>query len=338
LSFLVAKKDPNPDAYKTLDELMPISIEMIRANCPFDFDLFVKIADKYLKYIPKGQGIEEEKLDKIKQIESLKSKDVERLFIPKADAEAFEGYFDDSIEEAIESEDLEAEERFSIIEEIATTAVEVIFSEPESKQAFVLTEKAAKGLRKIIQDNPKALKKIFSKKGKKTDLIENHCKNVSALSVRLAFAMGYRGKDLDHLGAAALVHDIGLSSIRGEELNLLFGREDRRMSPDDKRMYQPHVKDAVRILSNKSYINPEILKLVECHHEKLQGEGYPQKLQKMDDLSQILSMINLYDKKVSVYRIDPVEAYQQLLQQEMGHYKLNIVKKLKDVLEAEEIF
>ena len=318
-------------------DYFPIKTGLLRSDTAFTFDLYVKVGEKFIYFIPKGGELEEARLDKIKKLEEAKGT-IDRLFVPTAQNEDFNKFIDQSIDAVLESTPaVETGEQFQRIQEIASTAVEVIFSQPESKQAFELCQKAATGLRKVVSDNPRILKSLFAKKGKKTDMLESHCKNVASLSLKLAFSLGFRGKDLDNLGAAALVHDIGLSAMKTEELSILFYREPSRWSPDDRRIYEQHISDSVRILANRDYVNKDILNLVKNHEEKLKGEGYPEKVKQLEPLSQILNIVNIYDKKVSAYGREPDVAMHELMVEEMGHFDLKYIKKLKEVLKAEEI-
>jgi HD superfamily phosphodiesterase len=79
---------------------------------------------------------------------------------------------------------------------------------PESEAAFSMTQSSAKGLRRLILENPDTLKKIFGKKNKDSELRIKHSLNVCALSVKLASALRHKNDDLDDLGTAALIHDL----------------------------------------------------------------------------------------------------------------------------------
>lgn len=316
---------------------LPVTIEALRPNCPFTFDLYVKVNEKFILYIKAGDDLEKDRLENLKMIQNLKNKNVERLFITQAGQEAFEHFFDDSITEAVESEALQADEKFALIQDIAQTAVEVAFTDPTSQKAYQLTEKAAQGLRKVVQGNPGALKNLYQRKGKDTNMIENHCKSVAALALKLAFSMGKRGPELDDLGAAALIHDIGLTKLPIAELKILFERSPEKFSPDDKRLYHPHVDDTIAFISDKKFVSPAIINLVKKHEEKTGGNGYPEKVKKLELLEEILALVDCFDKKISVRKLDPVKAFKELQNNEIGNYDLKTIKKLKEVLQGEGI-
>ncbi len=318
--------------------LRPISLEMLRSNCPFDFNVYVKILEKFVLYVKKGDDIEDERLEKFKRIQKLKEKDVERLFVHSTELDKISNYIDAEIDEALdEDNDIEEEERFDRIQHIATSAVECCFSDPDTQEAFDLVEKAAKGLRKVVSTNPKAMKKIFHRRGRKTDIVQEHCKNVAALSLKMAFSLGFRGEDLDNLGTAALLHDIGINQMTQDDIDILFKRPIDMFKGDDKRIYENHVKQGMTLIGKKDYINNKILKLIESHEEQLDGKGYPKRTAMLDPLEQILGLCNKYDKRVTAQGMKPVEAYNDLQTSVIGQYELKYIKKLLEVLKAEEI-
>lgn len=311
---------------------IPISIGLLRPNCPFTFNIYVKINEKYLHYVRKGDDLDESRIERFAKIQRLKEKDVSRLFIPKDERKVFDRFIEDEIDEAVESKDLAIDEKFEMIQEIATTAVEVSFEEPDSLEAFELTEKAAKGLRKIVTGNPNALKKIFSKKTRETAMVQQHCSNVAAIALKLGFSCGFRGEDLDNLGAAALLHDIGIKCMKQDEIDILFPRPRSRLTSSDKAVFQSHVTEGLRLLSKKDFINPKILKLIATHEEEIGGTGYPEKLETLEPLTQILALADRYDKKISLEGKDPVEGFKELKKEEIGKIELKYFDKLKEIV------
>lgn len=316
-----------------------VNIDVIRPDCPLNFDLYIKVNEKYILYIRKSDGIEEDRLEKLKQILKLKAKDVDRLFTTEEGQEQFINYVEESIDKVVEDQEMPKDEQAEAILEIVQNAVEVVYSDPMSVQAYTMAEKAAKGLRKLVKDNPNVLKNIFNqKKGRNTDSIEAHCKNTAALAVKIAFSLGFRGDDLDNLGAAALVHDIGHVNLKKEEQDILFKRPIARFSPDDKRQYYPHVNHGVQMISSKPFVNEKIINLVAKHEEKMGGNGYPNKVSQLELLEQVLGFANNFDKRVNVQKQSPSQAFKDIQLEEMGNYELRLFQKLRELLMAEDIF
>ncbi|MFZ4714353.1 MAG: HD-GYP domain-containing protein [Bacteriovoracaceae bacterium] len=316
----------------------PICLDNLKADCPFNFDLYIRINEKYILYVRNAEGIEEERLDKLKQILKLKEKEVDRIFIKHEEQEKFNEYIGASLDKALDDTKMPAEEQANAVLEIVQNTVEVIFNNPESVQAYALTEKVAKGLRKLVQGNPAVLKQVFTKKGRATETIENHCKNTATLALKIAFSLGFRGEDLDNLGAAALLHDVGHVNINKNEQELLFRRPLVKFSPDDKRIYIPHVTHSVQMVSNKPFVNEKIIKLIAKHEERLGGNGYPNKEMKLELLEQVLGFANNFDKRITIQGQQIQVAYKDIQLEEMGNYDLRLFQKLRELLLADDLF
>jgi putative nucleotidyltransferase with HDIG domain len=324
----------------TMTEILysPICLDNLKPDCPFNFDLFIRINGKYILYVRNSEGIEEERLDRLKQILKLKEKDVDRIFVRQDEEEKFQQYIGESLDKALEDNSMPQDDQANAVLEIVQNSVEVIFNNPESVQAFALSEKTAKGLRKLVQNNPVVLKQVFNKKGRTTETIETHCKNTATLALKIAFGLGFRGEDLDNLGAAALLHDVGQVNLDKNEHEILFRRPMAKFSQDDKRIYQEHVHHSVRIVSNKPFVNPKIVNLIAKHEERLGGAGYPKKEVKLELLEQVLGFANNFDKRTTILGQSIQQAYKDIQMEEMGNYDLKIFQKLRELLLADNLF
>jgi HD-GYP domain-containing protein (c-di-GMP phosphodiesterase class II) len=315
-------------------EFVPINVSTLRAGVNFPFNLFLRVNEKHLLYIRSGDDIDE------KRLVNLMSEGVSRIFIQNEEFNIYSEYLYGQIDEAVESESMPVEQKVVVVEGAAINAVdtlETLIDDPQSEAAYELTLKAAKGLRKVVNKNPDALKKIYSQRGRNHDKILSHCKNVCALATRFAFLEGFKNEELDQLGAAALLHDIGLNKLNRDDQQTLFKKNTEKFTPDDKRIYHSHVESAIKMLKDRKYVNNKILKLISIHEEKQQGNGYPKQIQKLEPIEEILSLVNCFDKKISVFGMDPSDAYQELFEKEIGHYDLDLMKRLKKALTDEGI-
>ncbi len=99
-----------------------------------------------------------------------------------------------------------------------------------------------------------------------------HSHNVSRLAVALGGRCGLDADRLEVLRLAALVHDIGKIGVRDDVL-----LKPHRLTADEMREIHRHPAVAAEIL--RSIQGTEaIANVVLCHHEKLDGTGYPRGL------------------------------------------------------------
>lgn len=124
----------------------------------------------------------------------------------------------------------------------------------------------------------------------KDDYTKEHSTRVGDLAKGLAIAYGCNGRTVSNLAIAALAHDVGKVKIEDHILN-----KPSRLSDSEYEIIKKHVKYGYDILQND--LPNDILNIIMCHHERLDGSGYPNNL-KSDDIplgAKILAIVDSYD-------------------------------------------
>jgi HD-GYP domain-containing protein (c-di-GMP phosphodiesterase class II) len=85
--------------------------------------------------------------------------------------------------------------------------------------------------------------------------------------------MGVSGQQLEYIGVAGYLHDIGKITVDRSIINNPRPLTDREFKELNK-----HVTTGYEILSHIRHPWDEIAFMTKCHHEKLDGTGYPQGL------------------------------------------------------------
>ncbi len=307
-------------------EFIPLKITTVKANAQLTFDLYILFKDQYLCYTSQGDSIDEEKLIK------LVNQEIADFYIPKGQMDNVTAYLNQTIEMALSSENSDIEEKVNLIEGVASTAITQMQQEPNEK-SYSITQKAAKGLRHLIKDNPSALKRLFGKKSKEADLIINHCINVCGLATKLAEYIRLPDSDIDDLATAALIHDIGLTQTPPDIVNL-FAQDFDQLDNESKYEYYKHTKLSTQLLSAKTFLSPQVESLIQNHEENLQGSG-PYKLTKLSPLQECLNLTNAYDKRVISKGETPAQAYKAFQIDNIGIFNLELIKRFESVLKEE---
>lgn len=99
-----------------------------------------------------------------------------------------------------------------------------------------------------------------------------HQKRVSELSQEIAKEMNLPKDKIEAIKTGALLHDIGKISIPGEILN-----KPGRLSVLEMNIVKTHPINGYNMLKNIDFPS-EVLEIVEEHHERLDGSGYPEGL------------------------------------------------------------
>lgn len=308
-------------------DFTPLRISTVKPQKSLTFDLYIFFKEQYLCYAQRGSQLTEDKYSK------LKAQKIAKFFITEADEINYQKFLDGLLSETLGNPNVNVDEKVTMVEGAAQSAVERMQKNPGSESAYRMTENAAKSLREVIKSNPEALKKIFGKKVEKNEDLIKHSLNVCALSVKIAENSRCTEQELDDLGTAALIHDIAIPQMSKNDL-ALFYKPKKLLTNDDKRVYFLHCKDAMTLLQEKPYVNKNILELVANHEEVLSGSG-PNKKKKLTKLEEILSMVNNYDKRIITNKTTPVQTLKDMMIDEIGNYSLEMLNELKKVLQSE---
>ena len=169
-----------------------------------------------------------------------------------------------------------------------------------------------------------------------SDYTPKHSLRVGRLVKLVAQELGLDLKTANLVTRAAYYHDVGKIKISKE---ILFKKG--RLTDKEYEKIKKHPVDGANILrSLEMYAEAEI---VEQHHEKLNGTGYPNgvKGDQFNGLSQILSIVDVYDAMTAdrPYRIgfEPKNVLTHMYSRAGKEYELFIVQALHRVLEKEKI-
>ena len=171
----------------------------------------------------------------------------------------------------------------------------------------------------------------------KSEREQNHSIRVAEYSVAIANKMGMSKEKINKLNIAATLHDIGKIIIDEQVLN----KTDRLTVNEWKLMREHPIKGANILKDIEEY--KEIAHVVEAHHERYDGLGYPYGL-KEDDIplaARIIAVADAYDAMTQfrTYRnaISPLEAIEELLKGKGTQFDAQIVDVFVEILLKEKI-
>lgn len=123
----------------------------------------------------------------------------------------------------------------------------------------------------------------------------SHNYRVTYYALRLGETIGLSGKDIRNLITGAFLHDVGKIGIRDPIL-----LKPGKLSPQEFEVMETHVSLGMDILSKSSWLSGA-RDVVEFHHEKYDGNGYPQGLKgKAIPLNaRIFAIVDVFDALTS---------------------------------------
>lgn len=125
-----------------------------------------------------------------------------------------------------------------------------------------------------------------------------HPVNVMIVSLLLARAMGLAQADMQELGVAAFLHDIGKLQVPDRVRWQVDG-----FNAAETRLYQEHVAFGVQAAKAMELSTSALLAMAQ-HHESHDGSGFPKRIKgdEVSPLGRILSVVNRYDNLVNPSR------------------------------------
>jgi len=122
-----------------------------------------------------------------------------------------------------------------------------------------------------------------------------HAHRVIEMTLQVANRIGIRGDSLQHIRRGALLHDIGKMGIPDSIL-----LKPGPLTPDEWEVMRQHPKHAYEMLKTIEYLSPA-LEIPYSHHEKWDGNGYPQGLKgkNIPMAARIFAVVDVWDALTS---------------------------------------
>lgn len=147
-----------------------------------------------------------------------------------------------------------------------------------------------------------------------------HPVNVTVMCLLLGKAMGMSAPEMEDLGVASFLHDIGKLNLPQRVRSFEDG-----FSIEEFRLYQDHVAQSLAI-GQRMGLSAPVLTIIAQHHELMDGTGFPAKppSQTLVAGSRILALVNRYDNLCNPQRLaaalTPHEALSLLFAQHKARF------------------
>lgn len=283
------------------NQFLSCNLSDVLVGEPLPTDLYIYLNFKFLTFRAAGDV-----LDRL-TFERLEVKGVQNLFFVEERKPEFEAWVAKSRAEESTSAKAQSPEMAKARDDAKREVFDLFHSE-NSNQAVVKVLSTSKVLVSEVMKFPYAVNSLAQLQSYSRSAAD-HSVNVSTLSVYLAMQLGYSHKlILQHVGAGALMHDIGKTQI--------VISEDDPPELADKKMRE-HPVFGVNILKGMGNVPNEVQMIVAHHHEFFDGTGYPQGLRgsSIYDLARIVAIANTFDELVSDASGSLVERQRSAVQQ-----------------------
>ncbi len=162
-----------------------------------------------------------------------------------------------------------------------------------------------------------------------TEYIAAHLASVGVLSIRIGADLGYDRRQLLDLGLAAFLFDIGLWKLPPR----LLDKTDA-LTPDEQAQYHSHPRMSVDLIRRSDLQRDGLLEAVLEHHEREQGQGYPQGLpgSAIHPHAKIIGLADTYTRLTSPRppqaRLLPHDAIREIVRSKHESFPSALIKAL----------
>jgi len=129
-----------------------------------------------------------------------------------------------------------------------------------------------------------------------------HSINVAILAMGLARSLEWTEEQIEQAGLAGLLHDLGKLKLDSAIVN-----KPKRLNEEEMEYVKQHSRLGYELLRDDERIHPDVARAVLEHHERPDGNGYPDG--KRDyavlELSKLIAVVNAYDAMTSHWPFRP---------------------------------
>jgi putative nucleotidyltransferase with HDIG domain len=307
-------------------DYVSVRVSTLRGDQKIDFNAYIKINDKMVLYLRRGDSFEGERLKR------LKEKQVRKMFIISADETKYRDYMQKNIELAYtEPSNVDLQYRAEIVQGQQQSNTEEMFENPDNVESYNNSKDAAAKYVHFLMSNSQAVSAVMSIQNDEANLA-HHGVTVSTLAVALAQKLGIVDpKKTQLLALGALLHDFGHHEA-GNKLD----RPLSSFSPDELAAYKNHPKDGAALVQDKKHFDQVVINIIAQHEECIDGSGFPlaARENQLDPLSVIVASANTLDRLISFEKVPKAEAVKKMMIDQVGRHPLSHIQLLSEILKG----
>ena len=255
----------------------------------------------------------------------VKLREIEGLYISEEDEALYQEYVTRHLQSIARNSDIPTDQKAKIVYEKATETIDAMFKNPESLENVKSAQDIVHSTLEMILNDDSAVESLM-KITAHDYYTHTHSLNVSIYTLSLGAFLGIAGKDLETLGMAAVLHDLGKGKIDYEIIN-----KNGKLTNEEFEQMKLHPTFGHEIALHLGIDDERVLSGIRHHHEKIRGGGYPDNLQgdQISYFARIIGVCDVFDA-LSTKRSykDPMSSFESLLlmkQQMSEHLDMDIV-------------
>lgn len=279
----------------------------------------------------------------LEKITELLNGQVESIFYSKPVVDNRFQYFNNTLEEYLESKTYQGPRSISVeTQKVAVRAMENIIKALKEKDQMEL-DQARIVIEKLLHDIDNRDEEIINLIAIQDydDITYTHSLNVGIISILLAKDIGFDTQTIKDIGLGGFLHDLGKIKIPYQILN-----KSTPLTADEYNIIKKHPVYGYELLKKDPKVNDTVKEMVLMHHEKYDGSGYPIgcKGNQISEGANIIAIAEAYDMLTTEHpykkAVSPKEAFAIIIKDGGTHFKSDIcrlfVNHLKKILLKED--
>lgn len=294
-------------------------VSTLRGDQKIDFNAYVKINEKFVLYVRRGDSFEGSRLLK------LKEKKLKQLFLKPEEENLYRQYLERNIDMAYDKNSGKSiTNRAEIIQGSQQTSAEEVFENPASAASYNSAKQNMEKFVGFLQNENEAFQSMMNIENVDQN-IAHHGVTVATLSTLLLQKLNFDPKQVNLIALGALLHDFD-HHHNGLQIN----RPLAKFTPQELAKYKNHPKAGADAVKDKRHFDPLVLKIILQHEECIDGSGFPQKLKERDIEPGAIAVgvANAMDRLVTFEGVPKAQAPKELMIKRVGNYPLEHLKIL----------
>lgn len=306
-------------------DYVSIRVSTLRGDQKIEFNAYVKINDKMILYLRRGDSFEGDRLKR------LKEKKLRKMFILTDEEVSYRDYLQKNIETAYDNNsNKDMQTRAEVIQGAQQSNAEEVFENPENAECYNYAKDAAGKYVSFIMSNAQAMQTVM--KIENTDKnISHHGVTVATLAIALAAKLGMNDlKKSQLLTLGALLHDYG---HHNSPLNL--SQPLKSMNPADLAAWKRHPTEGASKVQDKKHFDQAVLNIIAQHEETIDGQGpLGVKEKDQDPLAIIVSTANAVDRLITFEGVAQAEVAKKLMIDSVGKHPLQHLQFIGEIMKG----
>ena len=294
-------------------------LQIITEGSVVDFDLFITNETKT------AMSVLIAKNSMIDGTMKVRLREIEKLYFNTEDAHAYNLYVSNHLQSIAKNERIPIGQKAAMVYAKAAEAMNAMFENPESLENVHKAQSIVGDCISIVLHDESTVASLMQVTAHDY-YTHTHSINVSVYALSLGAYLGIKDKELEVLGMAAILHDLGKSKVDYEIIN-----KNGKLDEYEMNVMKKHPQEGHAIALKLGILDERILTGIRHHHERLDGGGYPDNL-RGDQISQFARIIGVCDvfDALSTKRSykDPMRSFDalSLMKKEfVGHLDMDIV-------------